>query len=87
MVLWTIYVLPTEEADVKEITIDSEKTFGEFRRMVSTQVGINSADLILTGQQEYDAKFDSQKLSSISGIYDQITLYAVYQVGGGKLSI
>ena len=87
MVLWTIYVLQTEEADVKEITIDSEKTFGEFRRMVSAQVGISSADLILTGQQEYDAKYNSQRLSTISGIYDQITLYAVYQVGGGKVSI
>ena len=26
MILWTIYVLPTEEADIKEITIYSEKT-------------------------------------------------------------
>jgi hypothetical protein len=50
MVLWTIYVLPTEEADIKEITIYSEKTFGEFRRTVSSQTGINSDDLILTGQ-------------------------------------
>ena len=64
------FVLPTEEADIKEITIDSEKTFGEFRRIVSSQIGINSDDLILTGQQEYDAKYNSQKLSTISGIYD-----------------
>ena len=71
MILWTIYVLPTEEADIKEITINSEKTFGEFRRIVSSQIGINSDDLILTGQQEYDAaKYNSQKISTISGIYD-----------------
>jgi hypothetical protein len=70
MAPWTIYVLPTEEADIKEITIYSEKTFGELRRIVSSQIGINSDDLILTGQQEYDAKFNSQKLSTISGIYD-----------------
>ena len=70
MVLWTIYVLPTEETDIKEITIDSEKTFGEFRRTVSSQTGINSDDLILTGQQEYDAKYNSQKINTISGIYD-----------------
>ena len=50
MTLWTIYVLPTEETDIKEITIYSEKTFGEFRRTVSSQTGINSDDLILTGQ-------------------------------------
>ena len=65
------FVLPTEEADIKEITIYSEKTFGKFRRTVSSQTGINSDDLILTGQQEYDAaKYNSQKISTISGIYD-----------------
>ena len=65
------FVLPTEEEDIKEITIYSENTFGEFRRTVSSQTGINSDDLILTGQQEYDAaKYNSQKISTISGIYD-----------------
>ena len=84
MVLWTIYVLPTEEADIKEIKIDNEKTFGEFRRMVSSQVGINSNDLVLTAQQEYDAQYNSKKMKDIPGIWDQCTLYAVYQVGGGN---
>lgn len=53
------FVLPTEEADIKEITIYSEKTFGEFRRTVSSQTGIYDA-----------AKYNSQKISTISGIYD-----------------
>jgi len=84
MVLWTIYVLPTEEANVKEISIDNEKTFGEFRRIVSSQLGINVNDLLLTAQQEYNAQYNYRKMKDIPGIWDQCTLYAVYQVGGGK---
>ena len=84
MVLWTIFVLPTEEQDIKEVVIDSEKTFGEFRRIVSSMINVNSNDLIFVGAQEYNYNFNSKKLKDISGIYDQVTLYAGYQVGGGK---
>ena len=83
MVLWTIYVQPTEENDIKEIEIDNEKTFGEFRRIVSSQVNINSNDLILAGKYEYDYNYNNKKLKDIEGLWDQCSLYAVYSVGGG----
>jgi hypothetical protein len=84
MVKWTIFVLPTEEPNIIEVEIDNEKTFSEFRRIVSQKINVNSNDLIFTGSQEYNYTFNSKKLKDIDGIYDQITLYAVYQVGGGK---
>ena len=41
MVLWTIYVLPTEESEVKAIEIDSEQTFSAFRTKVSNTINVN----------------------------------------------
>ena len=84
MVLWTIYVLPTEESEVKAIEIDSEQKFSAFRTKVSNAINVNFNDLLITGKEEYNASFNSKKLSEINGIYDQCTLFAVYQVGGGK---
>ena len=85
MVLWTIFVLPIEENDVKEVEIDSEKTFGEFRRKVADILpNISSNDLIFTADKEYNYEYNSKKMSEINGIFDQMTLYAVYQVNGGK---
>ena len=45
MVLWTIYVLPTEESEVKAIEIDSEQTFSAFRTKVSNTINVNFNDL------------------------------------------
>lgn len=88
MVLWTIFVSPIEEDDVKEVEIDSEQTFGEFRRIVSNILSnISSNDLIFTADKEYNYEYNSKKMSEINGIYDQMTLYAVYQVNGGKKTI
>ena len=84
MVLWTIYILPTEESDVKEIEIDNQQTSGEFRKKVADSININSDDLLITGKEEYNYSFNSKKMCEIDGIYDNITLFAVYQVGGGE---
>ena len=87
MVLWTIFVMPIEEDEIKEVEIDSEQTFGEFRSIVSNMLpNINSNDLIFTADKEYNYEYNSKKLSEINGIYDQMTLYAVYQVNGGNNS-
>ena len=37
-------------------------------------------DLILTGKDEYDSKYDSKIIEDIDDIYDEFTLYAVSQV-------
>jgi len=81
MTLWTIYI-HAADGKLHEVEIDSEKTFGEFRRKVSDIINIRSNDLVLVGAQEYNYNFNSEKISNI--INDEITLYAVYQVGGGK---
>ena len=83
MVLWTIYVQSMENDDIEIFTIDNEKTFGEFRKLVSVKLGIYYADLVLCGKEDYDSKYNSKKLYSINGISDGCTLFAVLEVGGG----
>ena len=83
MVLWTIFILTTDN-EIKEIQIDSNQTFGLFRSKVANAVNINSNDLLITGKEEYNASYNSKKMCEVSGVYDQCTLFAVYQVGGGK---
>ena len=61
MVLWTIYISTTEGA-IKDFTIDNEQTFEEFRKLVSAKLGINYADLLLCGKQEYNSKYNSRKI-------------------------
>ena len=88
MVLWTIFVSPIEEDDVKEVEIHSEQTFGEFRRKVSNMLpNISSSELTFTADKEYNYEYNSKKMSEINGIFDQMTLFAVYQVNGGKKTI
>jgi hypothetical protein len=84
MVLWTIFILPTDDSEIKEIQIDSNQTFGEFRSKAASAVNINSNDLLIAGKEEYNASYNSKKMCEVNGIYDQCTLFAVYQVGAGK---
>lgn len=85
MVLWTIFVQSFEDLDrVEAIEIDSEDTVSSLRSKVSQKFGVNYNDLVLTGKEEYNYSFNSRRLSSIYGISDNCSLYAVYSVGGGK---
>ena len=82
MVLWTIYVVTYIE-ELYEFKIDSEKTFGELKRIICEKLNISFNDLILSGKLEYNSKYNSRKLKEIDGLYDQMTLYGVCQVTGG----
>ena len=78
MVLWTIFVIPIEEDEIKEVEIDSEQTFGEFRRKVSDILpNISLNNLIFITDKEYNYEYNSKKMSEINGIYDQMTLYTM----------
>ena len=81
MVLWTIFVMPIDVCDIKEVEIDSEQTFGEFRRKVADILpNISLNDLIFIADKEYNYEYNSKKMSEINGIYDLMTLYALEQV-------
>lgn len=80
---WTIYI-HSNDGNIHEVEIDKNQTFGEFRKKVSEKIDVNSNDLLLVGESDYNYDYNSKRMCDISGIYDQITLYAVYQVGGGK---
>ena len=82
MVLWTIYVVTYIE-ELYEFKIDSEKTFGELKRIICEKLNIFFNDLLLTGQREYNSEYNSRKLKEIDGLYDQMALYGVIQVFGG----
>ena len=83
MVLWTIFIITYEDNEIYTIEIDNEKTFKEFRIMVSKEIGLPYEDLLLVGKDEYDNRYNSKKLKEIDGLYDNATLSAVMQVGGG----
>ena len=82
MVLWTIFIC-TFDNEIYTIEIDNEKTFEEFRIMVSKEIGLPYEDLLLVGKDEYDNRYNSKKLKEIDGLYDNATLYAVLLVKGG----
>lgn len=84
MVLWTIFVVPPEESEIKEIQIDSNQTFGVFRSKAAIALNINFNDLLLVGKEEYNSSYNSKKMCEVNGVYDICTLYAVIQVGAGK---
>ena len=81
MVLWTIYI--QLDCDIFEIEIDNEKTFGELRKIVSQKADVPYNDLELAGVENYGAKYKCIKLKEINGLYDQMTLFAIFQVAGG----
>ena len=81
MVLWTIFVMPIDVCDIKEVEIDSEQIFGEFRRKVADILpNISLNNLIFIADKEYNYEYNSKKMSEINGIYDLMTLYAIEQV-------
>lgn len=85
MVMWLIYVHTLDKSDILEFNIDNQKTLLEFRKMVAPRVGIEYADLVLTGQCQFNYTYNSKKLDEVPGLCDYCTLYAVLQIGGGKL--
>lgn len=85
MVMMTIFVQDYEDKTiVVPIEIDSEETFGTFRENAAKALGKNAVDLLLITTIEYDGKYNSKKISEINTITDEMTLYAVFQVGGGN---
>ena len=56
----------------KKILLIKEKSF---RKIENVCKGFN-----ITGKDEYDSKYDSKIIEDIDDIYDEFTLYAVYQV-------
>ncbi len=50
-------------------------------------MGQNPNDVIFTADKEYNYEYNSKKINEIQGIEDNMTFYAVYQVGGGKKGI
>ena len=87
MVLWTIFVMPIEEDEIKEVEIDSEQTFGEFRSIVSNMLpNINSNDLIFTADKEYNYEYNSKKLSEIYYMKFYFPIYLIIKKRKKKLS-
>lgn len=85
MVMWLIYVHTLDNSDILEFNIDNQKTLLEFRKMVAPRVGLEYADLVLTGESQFNYVYNSKKLCEVPGLYDYCTLYAVFQIRGGKL--
>lgn len=83
MVLWTIFVHNYETNDIEIIEIDNGETFSALRKKVSNALNVPFNDVLITGREEYNGSFNSKKISEISGLSDNCSLYAVYQVGGG----
>lgn len=83
--MWFIYVHTIDQSDILEFKIDNQKTLLEFRKMVAPRVGIDYADLVLTGQSQFNYVYNSKKLCEVPGLCDCCTLYAVVQIQGGKL--
>ena len=82
MVLWTIFIF-TCGGESYTIEIDNEKTFKEFRIMVSKEIGLPYEDLLLVGKYDYHNHYNSKKLKEIDGLYDNAIFYAVIPVTGG----
>ena len=85
MVLLTIYVQSFEDVTrLETFEIDNGETFASFRTKVSKVMNVPFNDLLLAAGEEYNGSFNSKKISEISSISNGMTLFAVYQVGGGK---
>ena len=79
-----IYVQSIDGEDLYEVEINENQTFWEFRKKVCELINQEPNDIILTADKEYNYEYNSKKIGDISTICDQMTFYAVYQVGGGK---
>ena len=78
-IIWNIYVQNCfNYSEIYEFEIDNNETFGTLRRKVAEKM---SNDILLVGNREYSREFDYKKLSEIEGLYDGITLIALYPVG------
>lgn len=85
MVMMTIFVQDyANQTIVEPIEIDSEETFGTFRQKAANALGKNAVDLLLVAGSEYNGSYNSKKIREIGGITDEMTFYAVFQVGGGN---
>ena len=82
MDFWSIYIFSFNK-DFLEIKIEPNKTLEELRKKVADSLKIDKNILILCGKEDYDYKFNQKKLKEINGIYDGVTLHAVWSVGGG----
>ncbi len=71
--------------EIESFEIDDQETFSSLRNKVANAFKINFNDLLIIGKAEYNYNYNSKKISEISGIYDQCTLFAVFQVGGGAI--
>ena len=80
--LWTIYVVPVNNIGIIEIAIDKNKSFYEFKKIVSEKINCPLEDLILYGIFEYGSKYNSTKIKDIDGFYDQITLFSAVSICG-----
>lgn len=86
MVLWTIFVQRYDDTTVVEsFEIDNQENFSSLRNKVAQAFNYTFNDLLITGKEEYNGSFNSKKLSEISGLCDQCTLFTIYQVGGGTI--
>ena len=67
--------------------IDDQEPFISLRKKVAEKFNYNFNDLLIIGGVEYNGSYNSKKISEISGIYDQCTLLAKYEVGGGAITL
>ena len=79
MTLLTIFVCGFDSDNIIEVTIDSEQTFWEFRKKTANMLKMNPNNLILAEKIEYDKSYNSKKMSEVTGIYDFMTLFAIFQ--------
>ena len=75
------------DGDLHEVEIQGNQTFWEFRKKACDLMGQNPNDVIFTADKEYNYDYNSKKINEIQGIEDNMTFYAVYQVGGGTKGI
>lgn len=86
MTILNIFVQKYDDRTVIEcFEIDDQETFSSLRKKVAEKFNYNFNDLLIIGKVEYNGDYNSKKISEISGISDQCTLFASYQVGGGAI--
>lgn len=80
-----VYVHSTNKGEAYDFIVNENIKLLDFRKMVADRVGIPYQNLVLVASKElnYNYTYNSKTLREI-GMYDQITLYAVLNVGGGK---
>ena len=85
--VFVVFVRYYDDFTVECFEIDDQEPFISLRKKVAEKFNYNFNDLLIIGGVEYNGSYNSKKISEISGIYDQCTLLAKYEVGGGAITL